>query len=312
MSNPAFITETLAPSAALIPFRTKAEPPQVSVDTVQGQEFSPSFRSPASKRGIVGRGANTGLPKRPTPDRSRYLSFRQVADVVNAAAFAADQGQPLNVQITLTWRCIPRIGDEEVPQLQAQLLNRFGKWLSRRGVVLRFIWTRERVRGKGLHTHLQLHLPLTNPKPKKLKLQASKTKTEKAWMKPPKEKPTFAKEAAAFLAKSGGFVDIGHLKGVWFERGSGTRRACAGSLKYLCKGMDHRDFVYSANGETENLGALVGIEHRGFQGIIQMKRAGVSENIGRKTRAAAGWREVSDPLAIGKIINRENLYARRI
>ena len=44
--------------------------------------------------------------------------------------------------------------------------------------------------------------------------------------------------------------------------------------------------------EKSNVGAELGIEDRGQQGIITVKRSGTSQNIGPAARKAAGWREV--------------------
>lgn len=227
---------------------------------------------------LVRSGIFAGLPKRPQPEPRRYLSFNQVAQLGNAAAFAASMGHPLNAQITLAWECVPGFSAYDLPQLQGALMLRLGQWLRRHGVTLRCVWVRERVSGRGLHSHLLLSLP-----------------------------STLREEAQAFLTASGGFVDTARSKGVWVECGAGTAAAWAGSLRYFAKGLDHRDFVYGPCGSTENLGVLLGVDHRGSQGIIHSKRSGISENLGPKARSKAGWREVRDPLGLSFILNPERL-----
>jgi hypothetical protein len=206
------------------------------------------------------------------------LSFTQVAQLANAAAFAASLGYPLNAQITFAWHSIPSFSACALPQLQGALMLRFGQWLKRRGVTLRYVWVRERVSGRGLHSHALLSLP-----------------------------PALKEEAKAFLTASGGFVDTTRTKGVWVECGARTPAAWAGSLRYFAKGLDHRDFVYGSCGSTENLGVLLGVDHRGSQGVIPCKRSGTSENLGPKARSRAGWREVRDPLGLSFILNPERL-----
>jgi len=65
----------------------------------------------------------------------------------------------------------------------------------------------------------------------------------------------------------------------------------AGGLRYWLKGIDHRDFRYLSPDETVNIAAAIGIEHRGTQGVVPIKRAGTSQNLGRAARHAAGWVE---------------------
>jgi len=217
------------------------------------------------------------IPARPKPDRGRYLSVEQVGQLTNAAAFAASLGSPLNAQLTFVWPLVPGFTAGDLPRLQHELLRRFGQWLRRRGVVPRFVWVRERVRGRGLHLHVQTSLP-----------------------------QELVEAAEAFLTAAGGFVDIpppDAIKGVMISWGSGSHGAWAGLLKYLAKGLDHRDFVYGPHGTTINLGVLLGVQHRGMQGLIAMKRSGVSQNIGPKARAAAGWQEVTDPLDLAYWLN---------
>lgn len=213
-------------------------------------------------------------PPRPKHDPDRYLSFHQVKQLVNAAAFAASIGSPLNAQVTLLWPLVPDFQERDLPRRQYDLMRRFGQWLRRRGVVPRLLWVRERVRGRGLHLHLQLSLP------QELK-----------------------EEAGAFLTASGGFVDTPEIKGVKVSWGTGSDGAWTGLLKYLLKGMDHRDFLYGPHGSTFNLGDFLGIQHRGTQGVIEIKRSGVSQNIALKARAVAGWQEATDPLDLAALLN---------
>src|SRR5690606_10054396 len=62
-----------------------------------------------------------------------------------------------------------------------------------------------------------------------------------------------------------------------------------GHLLYCLKGTDHRAYVETPDGRTHNAAALLGIQHRGEQGDIRIKRAGTSANIGPSAQAKAGF-----------------------
>jgi hypothetical protein len=72
--------------------------------------------------------------------------------------------------------------------------------------------------------------------------------------------------------------------------GANTPTMQAGLMRYCLKGLDHRDFHYSAY-ETDNIGDAIGIDHRGAQGIIEIKRAGVSQTSARQP-GSGSWTEL--------------------
>jgi hypothetical protein len=130
------------------------------------------------------------------------------------------------------------------------------------------VWTREISESLWRHTHIQLHLP---------KLHTGRV----------------AGELVAFLGSAFGFPRLG-LKAELGSYWMWNQSMRAGGLRYLLKGFDHRDFRYLSPDETVNVAAAIGIEHRGTQGEVPIKRAGVSQNIGRAARRAAGWTERRD------------------
>jgi hypothetical protein len=75
-----------------------------------------------------------------------------------------------------------------------------------------------------------------------------------------------------------------------------------GALKYLCKSVDHTAFVYREFG-TRNLGDLLGIQHRGTDGAIHVKRVGTTQNISLKARRKAGWKEHRSPEEVSALLN---------
>jgi hypothetical protein len=75
-------------------------------------------------------------------------------------------------------------------------------------------------------------------------------------------------------------------------------------LVYCLKGFDHRAFRYvGVNGDTENIGAALGIDHRGQQGFIDIKRCGTSQNVGPAARRKAGWTEIRGVDGLHRALN---------
>lgn len=156
-----------------------------------------------------------------------------------------------------------------------------------REIIPTFAWVREKVPGRGAHTHVLLHLPRRG--------------TAK-----------LAEELRAYLSGTFGFQDrITSFdrveRGVdmsYGQFGAWTRAMRAGKLRYCLKGLDHAAFRYvSQDGETENIGVALGIDHRGQQGFITVKRCGTSQNIGPAARRKVGWAEVRDLTGLGRILN---------
>jgi hypothetical protein len=75
-----------------------------------------------------------------------------------------------------------------------------------------------------------------------------------------------------------------------------------GTLRYICKSLDHTAFCYRGS-EAQNIGDMLGINHRGTDGAISVKRAGTTQNLGPKARAAAGWREVRSLEEVAVLLN---------
>ena len=239
----------------------------------EGKQYRhPKYHPPEAARPVLRR-PYPGQPSRPRPQPDHYLSLAQVSDATNACAFALSQGTPLNCMISITWRHCPTFVESDAAALQGRLFHRLGKWLKRRGVAFRATWVRERSRGKGLHSHVLLHLP-----------------------------PQLEEHVKEFLCRSGPFHDDASGRGVDLQVRKGTPDQTFGALKYFLKGMDHRDFVYTDDG-TANLGDFLGIQHRGDQGIISVKRQGCTQSISRQARREAGWAEIKDPVSLSYTLN---------
>ena len=238
---------------------------------------SPSRRYRIRQEGVIRTGPFVGLRKRRPTDRSRALDLDHVRGAVNAAAFASSAGWPLSVQLTIAWELSEYFADEGWATLQTRLFNEMGRYLRRRGIEIAFVWTRERAPGRGAHTHAAVHL---GGKPIDVAAGLLAYLTDKFSFAP-------------------GAVDISMGK---FGAMTPSRRA--GIMLYLLKGIDHAAFRFTGNdGSTENIGAALGIDHRGQQGHIAIKRAGVSQNVALAARKRAGWREVRDLEGLSRLLN---------
>lgn len=230
---------------------------------------------PKSSR-VIRTGPYSGLPKRQTTDRSKYLAIDQVRQAVNAASFAETLSLPLNAQITIAWRHSPAFAADgsNWSKVQTKLFDRIVRYLMRHKITTAFVWTRERQRGRGPHTHVAIHL---GQKPKQIR-----------------------KELQTYITKTFDF----EREGIDFQMGdfgAQTPEMRAGILRYALKAIDHTDFRYTGNGtETENIGQALGIEHRGSHGVINIKRSGISQNIGPAARKQGGWIELRDIASLAR------------
>jgi hypothetical protein len=227
--------------------------------------------------GTIPTGPLCGFPKRPQTDRRRALSVEQVRGLANASAHATALGHPLNALLTVTWGETPRFTEATWSKLQTELLDKASRFLLRRHIKPAFVWTRERAPGIGAHTHAAVHLGL----------------------RPGEVADALRRYLERVFGFRPGGVDIrmGRF-------GANTEAMRSGILRYLVKGLDHAAFRYSdMDGSTENIGVVLGIRHRGQQGIISIKRAGTSQNIGPAARSKAGWVEIRDLAGVHRVLN---------
>lgn len=223
--------------------------------------------------GIIRTGQYAGLPKRPQIDRTRYLTREQVGDAINAAAYAKSVGLALNAQITVTWQNARHFDIRSWAEIQTAFFDKVSRHLKEHGITPAFLWTRERQHGKGPHTHGGIHL---GPRP-----------------------ASIVHDLKRRLDNKFGFDEMG-IKFDIGEFGLMKSTMRTGMLRYALKALAHADFRYTGIGsETENIGHLLGIGHRGNQGMISIKRAGASQNITRAARKAAGWTEIRELERLG-------------
>jgi hypothetical protein len=218
---------------------------------------APSFPR-VQRQPRIERGSHAGYPKRRPTERTRHLTFKQVRNLVNAVAFSNAHGAPLTARLTVLWSHFAGFREDNLGHLTTTFFDRMSKWLTRHNVVLRAVWTRERGEQKGHHLHALLNVP-----------------------------DRLITDLESYLRRT---FEIS-ARGVLFRRRCGTLRQQIGFLRYVCKSLDHRAFVYHGF-ETINVGDALGIQHVGTDGPIATKRAGWTENLGPTARRRAGWREL--------------------
>lgn len=204
------------------------------------------------------------------------MTLEQVKHAINASAFAETIGFPLNAQLTIAWLHSPEFASDGSTwaATQTKLFDRIGRYLMRQDIEPAVVWTRERQRGKGPHTHVAIHL---GSRPKRIR-----------------------KDLRDYIVKTFKFEREG-IDIQMGDFGAKTPAMRAGILRYALKAIDHTDFRYTGYGaETENIGHALGIEHRGSQGTIEIKRLGTSQNIGPTARKQAGWIELRDLTSLAK------------
>lgn len=251
------VTDTEAPGKA-------RRRPSRPFSNLQPPSRRPRRRSIPS--GTIPRGPYAGLPKRPKPNRHRYLSLDQVGNLTNALVFADTLRLSLSVQITVAWDLMPGFQPGDWSACQTALVKVMALWLRRRDIEPAYAWTREVSASQWCHTHFQIHLPKRNT----------------AYL---------AVDLVKHLGKAFRFLP-GGIEARFGTFGMWTPAMRAGDFIYLLKGMDHRDIRYLSPAEPpQNIGAELGIKHRGTQGEVSIKRAGTSQNLGKAARSAANWTE---------------------
>jgi hypothetical protein len=196
-------------------------------------------------------GAHASTPERPL---RKNLSLQQATNIISAVAFAKSRGHPLVAHLTIH-RAFTNAGDDPDGKLFAKLREGLSKWTRRHGFALTCVWSRERMSGgqaEVVHCHLLFYLPVEYRSGARL-LQL---------------------EAAIYrLIKR-------HGRDYWAEQVvklviHDTPPYPDG--KYLIKGGGPQVWKHFRLRK----------EHRRSQGIIQGKRCGTSQNIGRAARKKA-------------------------
>jgi hypothetical protein len=101
----------------------------------------------------------------PPPKQTSGLAVGSQARLIAAARRSANAGHPINTLLTARWHAL-LIYDEfhplramQTPERIRHTVELLRKWLTRRGIPVKYIWMREISEKAGEHWHLALHLP---------------------------------------------------------------------------------------------------------------------------------------------------------
>lgn len=255
---------------------TPAAPPSRPLSGAKGN-YTPSS--------VIRRGPLKDLPKRPPPDRHRFLTPRQVRELMNIEAFAEAKGTPFTAHLTLHWRCDPNFDPAEWGARTTRCFDKLGRWLDRHGIPIAFAFVHEVGVQYGEHTHCLLHLPkakrdvIASYHALKAELEAWVIATE-----------NLATDKLDPRGRPWPPVTVTPDKPHHF--GMRTAKMRGGALAYLLKGIDPGDLAYRGNG-AEPRAAAMGIKPRSSTKPIEVQRYGASRTLGPKARREAGWRELT-------------------
>jgi hypothetical protein len=229
----------------------------------------------------IARGSHAGLPRRPKPDSSRYLTPRQIRELLNAEALAEDRGIGFAIHVTLLWQCDPDFTVAVWRQRLRRFVDKLHRWLDRRGIPVAVAWLNETGRRYGNHTHFLLHLP----HPKRGALQSFNA---------------VKADLAAWIITTENLVKdmFDHRGRPWRPVritgglfGMRNHKMRSGVCRYWLKGMDPKDVTYTGFG-AEPRAAVLGIRTRASVLPAGVQRCGASRSLGSQARRDAGWHEL--------------------
>jgi len=189
---------------------------------------------------------------------SREITRKQMAELIDAATYAWRSDKPLSRSLTFN---LKGLGGRRPQRFISTFTKLAGDWLATQDIERVYLWVLEWPPGQSLNCHLLVHVPA--------EVMAGFAKKERSWLRQAglKWKPN------VLLSQK-----------IGIRRGKKDRKLTIGeylthlenALGYMLKG-----------GNPKACNRLV-IDHR-FQGIIEGKRVGVAEAIGRKARTASGY-----------------------
>jgi len=180
---------------------------------------------------------------------TRSMSNAQVTGLIEAARHAQRIGLPFNRHITVR---LEKAGVEDRDGVQAigKFLTRIRDWLRRKGLRTSYAWAREWAYSTGSHVHILLHLP------PEVTLRGSRTRR---WI-----------EAISGQPYEAGTICTRRIAQSAYDQN------LAALVGYLCKGA------------SADVADSLGLTRRKYGGAVIGKRAGWSQNIGKKARLL--WR----------------------
>jgi hypothetical protein len=215
------------------------------------------------------------IPAMPTPERaSDFLTFDDVDQMLQAAAFANELGRPLNLLVTVHLESADLAGRWQ--EHRGRLLKLFQQWLAKHRHRWHAIWVAENQGDAGLHIHLLAHIP--EDRQQHLKQRITRW-IEKQLKGDPDRNTVHVRQ----VYDHGG---IGYLlKGL---------HTCPTKVRTTVNGKSYLDSPADLVNSTEQRqqaramirrnGKPLWIPNKGPQGRISGKRYGTSEAIGQKAR----------------------------
>jgi hypothetical protein len=185
---------------------------------------------------------------RKTERRTTHITEGQARNLMEALKFADNIGLPLNVSVDIFRNMFGGVTDDRTRFARSQ--ERLSKWCPRRDFPLTMMWVREIDKNGGRHTHVLMHAP--------------------PWLMEDVQFETELKqELERALEPEGGPT---HEKAIKVQPAPTPE----GKLRYMLKGMQRRD------------ADQLGIRRASFQGELEGKRVGWTENIGERARRRFG------------------------
>lgn len=201
------------------------------------------------------------------------ISIHSTTNIINAYAFTEERRLPLTAFVTVAWEKTANWSPAVMVERREQLFWNMAKWFRKKGIPAAYLWTMENSKTLHLHMNLAVHVP----------------------------KRLFGEFVGKFPEMVPGYNGNPHAVKFTSDNDEGPAKFFfhpnqkSGCLKYFLKGMNHRATYRDADGNLANFADTIGVQHRGQQGIVPGKRAGVSHAIGPIARKAAGFRDRTDP-----------------
>jgi hypothetical protein len=212
---------------------------------------------------------------------NQSISRHSLYNAINAFDFSEQINTPLTVFFTISWIKLDGFSESKLNAIRERFLNLLARWFRRRGIPCAYIWTNENSRVLKHHSHFAVHVP----------------------------SPQFRAFVAKLPSLIPGYAPDRYTLEIQGDSGSGGPKynwhvnQRKGQLRYMLKGMDHAATI-NFRGRRYNLGDILGIQHRGQQGIVPGKRLGVSRFLGPVSRKRQGHIEIRDPFSLGPLIQK--------
>lgn len=232
----------------------------VPVGTGHAINLSPSVASSPTRR--------WGGSRNNASRTSESLSLDQVANIIEAAQFAAAAGMPFNRHVTIHWEQAG-IPDERAAWATGRFLKLVGDWVGKRRNLnfnqeksngIAWAWARESGHRKGSHVHILLHLPAG----------AQIGAMQRRWLRSITRRPY--RPRTIKTTRIGGTAGAAHSAPATYQANLSK------VLSYVLKGA-----CPTAAAELE-------LEQLQAGGLIIGKRAATSQNIGQASRRRAAAR----------------------